>query len=67
MNKFFNEKGEIAFRLRMFSNDVDVLRVHPNQEKASNLKSKMEAFAEVIKEKGTPENLKDIKELIDEL
>ncbi len=67
MNKFFNEKGEIAFRLWMFSNAVEVLRVYPNQEKASNLKSKMESFSEVIKEKGTPENLKDIKELIDEL
>ena len=37
------------------------------EEKAKNLKSKMEAFSAVIAEKGTPENLIDIKALINEL
>lgn len=65
--KYFNATGEIAFRLWMFGNAVEVLEKTPNEEKSKNLKSKMEAFSEVIAEKGTPENLKDIKELINKL
>ncbi|MBQ8671566.1 MAG: hypothetical protein IJ525_03485 [Alphaproteobacteria bacterium] len=65
--KYFNLTGEIAFRLWMFSNAVEVLKKTPNPEKAQNLKTKMEAFSAVIAEKGSFENLQDIKELIDEL
>ena len=66
-NKYFNATGEIAFRLWMFANAVEVLKATPNEEKAKNLKSKMETFSSVIAEKGTAENLNDIKELISEL
>ena len=65
--KYFNLTGAIAFRLWMFSNAVEVLKKTPNPEKAQNLKTKMEAFSAVIAEKGSFENLQDIKELIDEL
>lgn len=65
--KYFNATGEIAFRLWMFANAVEVLKATPNEEKAKNLKSKMEAFSDVIAEKGTAENLNDIKALINEL
>lgn len=65
--KYFNATGEIAFRLWMFANAVEVLKATPNEEKAKNLKSKMEAFSNVITEKGTAENLNDIKALINEL
>ena len=65
--KYFNATGEIAFRLWMFANAVEVLKANPNQEKAENLKSKMENFSSVVAEKGTPENLNDIKALIAEL
>ena len=65
--KYFNATGEIAFRLWMFSTAVEVLKATPNEEKAQNLKSKMEAFSSVIAEKGTSENLNDIKALINEL
>ena len=65
--KYFNATGEIAFRLWMFTNAVEALKATPNEEKAKNLKSKMEAFSSVIAEKGTAENLNDIKELISEL
>lgn len=65
--KYFNATGEIAFRLWMFANAVEVLKATPNEEKAKNLKSKMEAFSDVIAEKSTAENLNDIKALINEL
>jgi hypothetical protein len=65
--KYFNATGEIAFRLWMFANAVEVLKATPNEEKAKNLKSKMEAFSDVVAEKGTAENLNDIKALINEL
>lgn len=65
--KYFNATGEIAFRLWMFANAVEVLKATPNEEKAKTLKSKMEAFSDVIAEKGTAENLNDIKALINEL
>ena len=65
--KYFNATGEIAFRLWMFANAVEVLKATPNEEKAKNLKSKMEAFSDVIAEKGNAENLNDIKALINEL
>lgn len=65
--KYFNATGEIAFRLWMFANAVEALKATPNEEKARHLKSKMETFSAVITEKGTPENQKDIKELISEL
>ena len=65
--KYFNATGEIAFRLWMFANAVEALKATPNEEKAKNLKSKMETFSAVIAEKGTPENLTDIKALINEL
>ena len=65
--KYFNATGEIAFRLWMFSNAVEVLKATPNEEKAKKLKAKMEAFSSVIAEEGTPENLTDIKALINEL
>jgi len=65
--KYFNATGEIAFRLWMFADAVEVLKATPNEEKAKNLKSKMEAFSDVIAEKGTAENLNDIKALINEL
>ena len=66
-NKYFNATGEIAFRLWMFANAVEVLKATPNEEKAKNLKLKMEVFSEVIAKEGTPENLNDIKALINEL
>jgi len=67
VEKYFNEKGEIAFRLWSFAMTVGFLKSNPNEEKAQNLKSKMEAFSEVIAKEGTPENLNDIKALINEL
>ena len=65
--KYFQKTGEIAFRMWMFSNAVEVLKANPNAEKAANLKSKMTAFSAVIAEKGTPENKADIEALIAEL
>ena len=67
VKKYFNATGEIAFRLWMFASAVEVLKATPNQEKAQNLKSKMESFSSVIAEKCTAENLNDIKALINEL
>ena len=66
-DKYATTSGEIAFRLWMFANAVEVLKASPNQEKAQNLKSKMENFSSFVVEKGTPENLNDIKTLIAEL
>ena len=65
--KYFKATGEIAFRLWMFANAVEALKANPNQEKAQNLKAKMETFSSVVAEKGTLENLDDIKALIAEL
>jgi len=65
--KYFISTGEIAFRLWLFASAVEVLKARPNQEKAQNLKSKMESFSSFVAEKGTPENLDDIKALIAEL
>jgi hypothetical protein len=67
VEKYFNEKGEIAFRLWSFAMTVEFLKANPNEEKAQNLKSKMEAFSKVIAEQGTAENLNDVKALINEL
>jgi len=67
VKKYFNEKGEIAFRLWSFAMTVEFLKANPNEEKAQNLKSKMEAYLNVIAEKGNAENLNDIKALINEI
>ena len=48
VEKYFNEKGEIAFRLWSFAMTVEFLKANPNEEKAQNLKSKMEAYLNVI-------------------
>lgn len=64
IKKYFNATGEIAFRMWIFANAVKVLEATPNEEKARNLKSKMEAFSVVIAEKGTPENKADLEALI---
>lgn len=64
IKKYFNATGEIAFRMWIFANAVKVLEATPNEEKARNLKSKMEAFSAVIAEKGTPENKADLEALI---
>ena len=66
-NKYFDVPGEIAFRLWMFASAFAILKANPNPEKAENLKRKMQAFSATIAEKGTAENLSDIKALIKEL
>ncbi len=67
--KYFNMTGEIAFRLWMFSNAYEVLKSHPNKEKAENLHGKVSAFANspLVEEKALTEQRQDLLQLTEEL
>ena len=65
--KYFNQTGEIAFRLWMFANAVEELQKTPNAEKAENLKSKMLSFSGIVKKKKQMEAFEDLRKLIKSL
>lgn len=65
--KYFNQSGEIAFRLWMFANAIEALKKTPNQEKADNLKGKITAFSVVVNKDGSAENQQDIKAMLADL
>ena len=65
--KYFNQTGEIAFRLWMFANAVEELHKTPNAEKAENLRSKMLSFSGIVKKKKQMEAFEDLRKLIKSL
>ncbi len=67
--KYFNETGEIAFRIWMFANALETLTETPNIEKAGKLYGKITAFqaSPIMLNEGSPEQRDDLKVIAEKL
>ena len=68
--KFFNQTGEAAFRIWMFSLAVEYLKKHPgNAEKVANLSEKVKTFASGnwVKFNATAEEKDNLQQILADL